>query len=420
MKKWLVLLGSMIMVLQIFLVPVEAGEVDILIDKLVEKGILSKEDAQEVMKEVKGEAKKERDAVVQETKAALQKDGTLLTAELPGWIRNTKFKGDLRLRYQYNERQGDADRHRGRYRLRLGLVTEVNDKIKVHFGLATGSNDPRSTNQTMDDTFDTDDIRLDYAYASYKPYGWVEIIGGKFKNPIWRTSGLMWDSDIRPEGAAATFKRTCDNVELFLMAGVWVLDDRSSEESDPMMFVLQPGMKVGLGENAYFKNAVTFYGFNNVKGYELEHSSDSNSRDADGGYKHDFDSIAYSAELGMYTSIDGIPFCALYGDAINNTDTSNDDVGYLIGFKFGDKKVSKPCQWQAKMSYRRLERDAWLDTFPNADAYSGETNVKGYHLAVKYGLLKHVFSALNYYNTKRIKGDGLRDHILQADVIFKF
>ena len=271
MKKWLVLLGSMIMVLQIFLVPGEAGEVDILIDKLVEKGILSKEDAQEVVKEVKSEAKKELDAVVQETKKALQKDGTLLTAGLPAWITNTKFKGDFRLRYQSSERRGDSsDQHRGRYRLRLGFVTELNDEIKVHFGLASGGKGGRSTNQTMEDHFDTEDIRLDYAYASYKPYGGVEIIGGKFKNPIWRTSGLLWDSDLRPEGAAATFKRTCDNVELFLMTGVWVLDEEGGDASDPMMYVLQPGMKVGLGENAYFKNAITYYDFSNVRGYYAE------------------------------------------------------------------------------------------------------------------------------------------------------
>jgi hypothetical protein len=357
MKKWLVLLGSMIMVLQIFLLPVEAGEVDILVDKLVEKGILSKEDAQDVLQEVKAEAKKERDAVVQETKAALQNDGMSLTADLPGWIRNTRFKGAFRLRYQYNERRGKADRHRGRYRLRLGLVTKVNDKIKLHFGLTTGSSDPRAANQTMQDSFSTEDIRLDYAYATYKPYSWVEIIGGKFENPIWRTSELMWDNNIRPEGAAATFKRACGSVELFLVAGVWVLDERSSDENDPMMFVLQPGMKFGLGENAYFKNAVTFYEFNNVQGYELDYSTGSNSREA-GGLKHDFDSIAYSAELGLYTSIDEVPFCALYGDAVKNTNVSDNDVGYLIGFKFGDKKVSKPHQWQAKMSYRRLERDA--------------------------------------------------------------
>lgn len=413
MKKWLVLLGSMIMVLQIFLVPVGAGEVDILIDKLVEKGILSKEDAQEVLKEVKGEAKKERDAVVQETKAALQKDGTLLTAELPGWIRNTKFKGDFRLRYQSDKMQGTDDRHRGRYRLRLGFVTELNDKIKVHFGLASGGKGGRSTNQTMQDHFDTEDIRLDYAYASYKPYGGVEIIGGKFKNPIWRTSGLLWDTDIRPEGAAATFKKTCDNVELFLMTGVWILDEDKDDASDPMMYVLQPGMKVGLGENAYFKNAITYYDFSNVRGHH-------DDADTTTSPDQDFTSIAYSAELGLNTSIDEIPFCALYGDAVNNLDTSNDDMGYLIGFKFGDKKVSKPCQWQAKINYRRLERDAWLDILPNADAYHGETNVKGYHLGVKVGLLKHVFGALNYFRIEKIKGDDPTDHIFQADVIFKF
>ena len=92
----------------------------------------------------------------------------------------------------------------------------------------------------------------------------------------------------------------------------------------------------------------------------------------------------------------------------------------MIGFKFGDKKVSKPHQWQAKIDYRKLESDAWLDILPNGDVYDGSTNVKGYHLAFKYGLMKHVFGALNYYRTERIKGDDPTDHIFQADVIFKF
>jgi len=432
-KKWLVLLSSIIIVLQIFLAPAGAGEVDILVDKLVEKGILSKEDAQEVLKEVKNEAKKERDAVVQETKAALKKDGTTLLAELPGWIKNTKLKGDFRLRYQSSERRGGADRHRGRYRLRLGLVTKVNDKIKLYFGLATGSNDPRSTNQSMTNSFDTPDFRLDYAYVSYKPYGWVEILGGKIKNPIWSTSGLLWDSDIRPEGAAALFNWACDSTELFLVAGAWILDERSSEENDPMMFVLQSGMKFGLGENAYFKNAFTFYEFNDVKGSSLDYNTGSNAFnwidagdlngevDSDERHlKHDFDGLAYSAELGLDTSIDAVPFCALYGDAVKNTNVTDEDMGYLIGFKFGNNKVSKPHQWQAKISYRRLEQNAWLDIFPNADVYSGRTNVKGYHFALKYGLMKNVSGALNYYHTKRIDGDSLTDQILQADVIFKF
>jgi hypothetical protein len=95
-------------------------------------------------------------------------------------------------------------------------------------------------------------------------------------------------------------------------------------------------------------------------------------------------------------------------------------VGYLTGFKFGDKKVSKPHQWQAKMSYRRLEQDAWLDIFPHGAVYSGETNVKGYQFVVKYGLMKNVFGALQYYRTKRIKGDSLTDHVLRADVLLKF
>ena len=425
MKKWLVLLGSIIMVLQIFLVPVEAGEMDILLEKLIEKGILSKEDAKEVSKEVKSEAKKERAAVVKETKAALQKDGTSLTAQLPGWIKNTKMKGDFRLRYQSSERRdgSTADRHRGRYRLRVGLVTKVNDKIKLHFGLATGGTSDssgRSTNQTMDDEFDTVSFDLDYAYITYKACDWVELIGGKFKNPIWRTSGLLWDSDIRPEGFASRSKWSSDNIDFFVTTGAWIIEESGGSESeDPMMYIVQAGMKVGLGKNAYFKNAVTFYEFQNVEGYSPGIGSGDNPEDSD-GLQHDYDAIAYSAQLGLGTSIDAIPFCALYGDAVKNTNVSDEDIGYLIGFKFGDKKVSKPKQWQAKMSYRRLEQNAWLDIFPNADFYGGETNVKGYHVAFKYGLMKNVFGGLNYFHSKKIDGSSETDQIFQADLIFKF
>ena len=419
MKKWLVLLGIMILALQIFLVPAGAGEVDILVDKLVEKGILSKGDAQEVLKEVKSEAKKERDTVVQETKAALQKDGTSLTAGLPGWIRDIKLNGDFRLRYESGERRGGVDQHRGRYRLRLGLVTMINDKVKLYFGLTTGGDDPRSTNQTMEGEFDTVSFDLDYAYVTYKPYGWVELIGGKFKNPIWRTSRLMWEGDIRPEGFSAISKWGGDNVNFFVMTGAWVLDESGADNHDPMMYIVQAGMKVGICENAYFKNAITFYEFSNVEGNTFDYSSGSNSTDSE-GLQHDFDALSYSAELGLGTSIDAIPFCALYGDAVKNTNVSDEDIGYLIGFKFGDKKVSKPKQWQAKISYSRLEQNAWLDIFPNPDAYGGQTNVKGYYLGFKYGLMRNVFGALNYFHTKRIDGASNTDQIFQADLIFKF
>ena len=62
-----------------------------------------------------------------------------------------------------------TERDRARIRFRLGAETKVNDQTKVLFGLATGGTDPRSTNQTLENSFELKDIRLDYVYAEYAP-----------------------------------------------------------------------------------------------------------------------------------------------------------------------------------------------------------------------------------------------------------
>jgi len=421
LKKLLFIFFLALLFATVSVTPVFAGEVDILIKKLVEKGILTPSDADEILKEVKEAAKQERAAVVKETAEAIKKDKTIVLTDLPDWIRKTKFKGDFRLRYQLNDMHARPDRHRGRYRMRLGFVTEVIDKIHVGFGLATGGNNPRSTNQTMMDSFDTPDCRVDYAYASYTPWDWLTLIGGKFKNPIWRTSGLLWDSDIRPEGAAAILNYKAGSaVDLFLNTGAWIIDERSGDESDPIMFVAQPGYKLKLGKSAYFKNAAIMYQFSNVEGNMLDYSSGTNTLTRSGALRNDYDAVGVTGELGLNTGFDYIPFFALFSEYITNRKASDSDDGYLVGLKFGDKKVKERSQWQFQAMYRRLERDAWLDCFPNADVYSGGTNIKGYNAGVKYGLTRNVTFDLNYFYMKMLTGSSMSDEVLQVDMNFKF
>ena len=93
---------------------------DALIDKLVEKGILSVKEANELRAETdKGFSQ-----------AYSVKSG------MPEWVNSLKFTGDLRLRYDgiYNDDPGFVDRQRFRYRLRFGATAILND----HFGAVTG------------------------------------------------------------------------------------------------------------------------------------------------------------------------------------------------------------------------------------------------------------------------------------------
>ena len=397
--------------------PAAAGEVDILVAKLVSKGVLTQEDATEIIQEVRTEAARERTAVVSETAAVIARDSRLLTAALPGWIRSTRFSGDFRLRYQFQSRERSPDRHRGRYRLRLGFTTEVTDRVHVGFGLCSGGGDPRSTNQSMTNSFETPDLRLDYAYASYRPVAWLTLVGGKFKNPLWLQPRFLFDTDIRPEGIIALISLPLNPaVELFGTAGFWVLDERSGQEDDPAMAVAQAGGQ-WRWTAGYLKGAVTQYWFNNVKGTTLDYSSGSNTLDAGGMLQHDFNVSAFSIELGLPAPVP----LALYGDYINNWDAATKDEGFLCGMRLGHRKVSKPRQWQLDLSYRRMERDAWLDIFPDADVYGGQTNVHGYAASLQYGLLNRVYLALTYLHTVPLSGaNRYSEDLVQADLNFKF
>ena len=120
-----------------------AGEVDILLQKLVEKGVLTAGEAQQIGTETTEQVKKE----ISEGRFS----------SLPLWIQNTKLKGDFRLRYQddYANAYGSTkqvNKQRARFRLRLGLESKVNDKILVGIGLATGLNTSDSKGLTSIDT----------------------------------------------------------------------------------------------------------------------------------------------------------------------------------------------------------------------------------------------------------------------------
>ena len=84
--------------------PAMAGEVDILVRKLVEKGILNKDEGDKILQETKQEAAKEKEQAVKEVKAEVAKEAKEgKFGIIPEWVRKTKFYGDFRLRYEYGD-----------------------------------------------------------------------------------------------------------------------------------------------------------------------------------------------------------------------------------------------------------------------------------------------------------------------------
>jgi hypothetical protein len=397
-----------------------AGEIEVLVEKLVEKGILSPAEGDKILRETKEEVTKQT------------KEGKF-SPVLPEWVQKTKLTGDFRLRYQWNDKDKEEERHRGRFRVRLGIETQVADDIKFMFGLASGTGDPRSTNQTFGGSNEKKDINIDYAAIEYAPKRClnnkeigIKLTGGKFRNPLFTVSQLIWDSDITPEGGAGEFSYNfTNNFGLFTNVGVMVLEENSKDSSDPFMWVIQPGFDWKINYATNLKWTAGYYSIDNVEGGELKYSSGSNTRvknktTGKDVYKYDFDAFTSTFQLGFKEPFGLVRYASLFGEYVNNPDPSDNNQAFLVGFNFGHEKVKEFKEWQFILDYRRLERDSVLDILPDSDFYEGSTNAKGPHSSFVYGLKKNVNFSLNYFYGEQIHGPARPEHVMQTDLNFKF
>lgn len=386
-----------------------SSEVEALLKVLVKRGVISEKEAASVLQEAK--------KVVEEQKKEIARESA---AKMPSWVENTKFKGDIRMRYQTSKKKkDDVARNRARIRFRYGFETRVSDTLKVGARMATGSADPRSTNQTLGDTFATKSWQLDKAYLKYQPTEAFEVLAGKFNKAFFVRDDLLWDGDITFEGLSLIFKpEVSESTKLFFNTGLFVLDELKSSDKDPLMSYFQPGFEAKISDNISWKMGLAYYSFENVKGNTLDHSAGTNTL-KDGVLKYDYDSINPSTVLTYaWDSLDKTYAVSLLYDYIYNPDSK--DKGYLVGIKFGSKKVKDRGDWQVYYNYRQLEKDAWLDTFPDSDFYGGKTDVKGYEVVIKYGLAKHISLGLDYYRTRRMDAEANPESVLQADLGIKF
>jgi hypothetical protein len=445
MKRNVLLLFAGIIFLSFSSTPAKAGKESIIIEKLVEKGILSRSEAEELLRSIEEQEAREKQEIRDLAAEAAREEAQAKVVKLPTWVEKLTFNGDLRLRYQGEERDnadGSRGQHRsrGRFRLRAAAEAEVNPQLKVGFGVASGNDDPRSTNQTLENTFDTPDLRIDLAYADYSPFKWLQATGGKFKNPFWQAKDLEWDTDIRPEGLAAKVGfKPFENLELSFRPAFYIVDELSSSSQDPVMWAFQWEANWKFAKDMYLKLAPAYYVTDNFRGNAFPNRGRTgnnlgNSTDEAGNFLFEYNAVAGDVELGI--SLPGpVPFLALFGqyvqsDADDSTRPAalkqgdNENRGWLAGIKFGYKSVKEPWQWQAEYNYRELEKDAWPDFLPDSDFYGGSTNVKGHEIEFTLGLHKNVTIGADYYRTeinKLLPGESnRREDLIQIDLNFKW
>ena len=330
--------------------------------------------------------------------------------------------GDVRFRHESIDQEGKDTRDRQRVRARVSLDAEVAEGVKAKFRLASGSDDPVSSNQTLDGGFSTKDINLDRAFIEWKPVAEADakLKMGKISSPWAKMKGLVWDSDLNPEGVSFH----AGGGPIFFNAAYLVAEERSSDD-ETFMVGAQVGSDVELSDMMNAMVGVSYYGWDNMKGFGLlvdDEDSFGNTtvENADGDlvYAEDFGQFQAFGKLSIKA---GIPL-ALYADYIVNNDADGaEDTGYLVGFGLG--KASDPGSWAFDYNFREVQADAVVGAFTDSDYIGGGSDGDGSKLSVKYQLDKNWQFSATYFMTKiGIKpGDAGTDYDrLQLDLIAKF
>jgi len=388
-----------------------ASGVEDLANLLAEQGVISYGQAQQIITESNEQARQELAS------------GKSKTA--PAWVQNLTFKGDLRVRAQYDWSASDKVRIRERLRFRMGAETRPVDKLTVGFGFATGAlsgnsdSSASSTNHTLQ-YMDKPNLFVDYAYIQYEPYNWITVRGGKVKakTQVWNSSDLIWDGDYNPDGLNATAStKLSESVKLTGNAGLYTFGETRKGKDAADGYIVQPVIEYKEG-NIKLKAALAYQQFN------FEGRNQSMLREASIGnvnYKIVNPSLSFDLNnvAGSYT-------LRLFGDMAQNIqsdlpkDSNGDDQtkGYLAGVGFGHAKLDSFGKWNLKAMYRYLEAYAIPEKLGDSDAYGGSAG-KGFEIAANFGLTKALSFGIDYYQMTDINGNVPKS-LCQFDFVYKF
>ena len=409
-------------------IPASAGVDAKLLEMLKANGSISPGQYAELQTELASEKQAQQEAAANQVK----KSDLSAFEQKVAWAAKTEFKGDVRVRHENIKIDGESDgknKDRQRIRARLGAYTQINPQVNTGIRIATGGgDDARSTNQDLDNYFDKKQLWLDQAYIDYHPTAVkdLHLIGGKMPQPWVSIGDVIWDSDINPEGVAATYKHDLGNsgVEMFGSAGYYTLKDNVDGEGvqfrhDLSMYAGQLGTRFAPTDSLKVTLGGSVYGYKN----------DDDSKCPTTGTKTTPCALAVNgnstSEFRLYegfgqVDIANLPLpLSLYGQYVHNAATDSDqDDAWLVGFK------SKLDAFSLDYNYRDAQRNAVVGAFTDSDFANGTTGSRGHKVKLGYEIDKNFGVGVTYYLTKAdyatTTQKDANTNTLQQDVEAKF
>jgi len=329
------------------------------------------------------------------------------------WANDIKLAGDFRYRYENREVEDAITKDRQRVRLRVGAYGKVNDFTDFGVRLASGDKkDATSTNQDDGDNASKKTVWLDQMFVDMHPeiFGGAHMFLGKMPQPwITYNSGLIWDTDINPEGVALTYEKQFLPFKLKANTGAFVLKEGGGDE-DIRLWSGQVAVERTIGPGVLTLGVSDYYVANANFSTNLAGTA--------GNYNTPNTGFNMVEGFGSYGfTVFKLPVL-LNGQYVVNMDAaSSEDTAYLAGITLG--KAKEKGTWEIGYTYRDIEKDAVVAGFNDSD-FAGETwtGCSGHRFNGKYQVFKNLSADLAYILSTDYKERSA--NTLQADLNFKF
>lgn len=298
-----------------------------------------------------------------------------------------KLRVDGLLRQEWSDEIFLVEGSRARARL-LPRVEMSFKKLRVDVGgdFAYGSDDntlpPPSVPALplLRDNYKSRDARLDLAFASLKPTGWLRVEGGRFEMPVGLTE-LIWDRDLRPQGGAVSLEKSdlgsVKHASLTLLGarGSHVFDDDHSN-----MFLgaasasFEPGAPYRLEVQAAF---ITWTGIATIEPIIRRQNTRVGGRLV-GDYRV-LDVVARLRREGRLAT-------QLVADYCRNTAADDKNQGLWLALVLGSTKTSRA---RGEYTYAFVDADATLAAYTTGD-FIWATGWEGHRLDIGVRAADHV------------------------------
>lgn len=464
--------------------------------------IVQQKISKEVAKEVRPQV---TDDVVQEAK----KEGWGVPAALPSWLDHVRVAGDLTIRgeddlYGHDNSIGcpagipygnctiynfdainaaggiskagvnaflnvNQDRERFRARARLGAEVALSDSFTAGVRIATGSlQNPVSETQDLGNEFGRYTVGFDRIYLRYdgrtaKKFSFLTAIGGKFADPFFAPTELVYGHDVDFDGAAVTGRLgfgdgSADQSYAWLTGGGFPVQEVPLvSKSDKWLVAGQAGVSLRFGDEQRLTLAGAYYDFIHMQGIPnaLDSTLTNYSAPLYMGYGNSVSLISNSSDptvqlfglasnfriadvSGQYVLPIGRYGFLVDAEAARNLGFKRTEIlnlegediaprinGYVGDLAFGDAEYRpdwrwRAWQWQMMLGYRYVQRDAVLAALTDSDFHEGGTNAAGYFLRADFGLADNVWTRFRYLSGKEIDGPNYRVDVLQLDLNAQF